>query len=132
MESMSLPPIPLFDGTTKFSKWIEDFNAHCSARKWDTEARCGYISLFLSGNAAIAYKRLSTEDKASYPAICKALCAILDPSTPLLIQQCESIAIARRSDESIEHYAYRVSAALDAAYPDSPPALLEKFVVSHV
>src|SRR5258705_1305472 len=101
MELLGLPPIPVFDGTTRFTKWLEDFDAHCSARKWDTEARSERLSLFLTGNAAASFKQLSTAHKASYEAISNALKIALDPATPIMIQQSESITIARRTTETV-------------------------------
>ena len=132
MDTSGLPPIPLFDGTSPFSKWLLDFDSHCAARKWVTEAKGQFISLFLTGKALTAYRRLPPTSRTSYDVICTELQRSLEPPTPRMIKQCETVHLPRQPNEFVEDYAFRVSSALHTAYPDANQLLLDQIVASHV
>ena len=62
-------PLPRFDGSGSFSRFVEDFDIYSRIQEWDGDKKKDVLPLCLSGIARDAYDAVGEEHRASFASI---------------------------------------------------------------
>ena len=115
-----------FSGNSNWDEWIEHFESSALVNGWDDATKLLWLRVRLTGRAQTAWKRLSTEAKATYGGAKAALRQRFEPDSKRELYAAEFHARKRKPSESWGDLADDLRILADRAFPELQEEAREK------
>ncbi|KAM7289412.1 hypothetical protein ISCGN_029541 [Ixodes scapularis] len=129
------PVLPdVFTGEGSFESWAKLFSACAAANGWDDAKKLVYLPTRLRGRAFRVFEHLPDQDKATFPALVKALTLRLASAGQRAVSAAQFRSRGHQPTEALDVYAYDLVDLFGQAYPEMPlqvgdPMIRDQFIV---
>ena len=107
-----------FNGELSWDQWIGHFESVAHVNGWDDEARLSWLEVRMTGKAQSAWRRISSEAKATYATAKEALKKRFEPECRRDLYVVEFQTRKRNNCEVWEELADALCLLADKAFPD--------------
>ena len=121
----------MFSGEGSWTDWIDHFNNVAALNRWDDDAKQLWLRVRLTGRAQAAYKRLSTEVRASFTQTMESLKRRFEPESKRELYTAQFSTRQKKSNEGWADYADSLTALAEQAFPDLSVEARERLALNN-